>query len=92
MYDSVVSITHTYPGYLFSVSAPANARPDAAAAHAGHDTLVALYPSQKPALDTLLAAELSGIPNGAPKAEGIQDASPRESRYMHEPAMAPLPP
>src|SRR6266699_3116929 len=42
IYDAVVSITRDAPPYLFSVPAPSSARPDAAAAKAGHDILVVL--------------------------------------------------
>ena len=72
IYDAVVSITRDATPYLFSVSAPSGARPDAAAAQAGHDTLVALYPKMKTALDQLLAGELAAIPDGAGKQQGIQ--------------------
>jgi hypothetical protein len=72
MYDSVVSITRDAPPYLFSVPAPRGARPDAAAAVAGHDTLIALYPKMKAALDQQLANELTMIPDGASKQQGIQ--------------------
>jgi hypothetical protein len=72
IYDAVVSITRDAPPYLFSVSAPSSARPDAAAAQAGHDTLVALYPKWKAPLDQQLASELAAIPNGAAKQQGIQ--------------------
>ncbi len=76
MYDSVVSITKDGPAYLFSVSAPRGARVDAAAAEAGHDTLVALYPNLNPKLkadvDALLASELAAIPDGASRQQGIQ--------------------
>src|SRR5690349_16531675 len=51
-YDAVTSITHHDPSYLFSVPAPADARPDAAADQAAHDVLTALYPSMKTGLDT----------------------------------------
>ena len=71
MYDAVVSITHSNAPYLFALNAPAGARPDAAAAEAGHDTLAALYPSVKGALDQQLAGELAAIPNGAGKQQGI---------------------
>src|SRR2546429_5555440 len=63
IYDAVVSITRDATPYLFSVSAPSGVRPDAAAAQAGHDTLVALYPKMKTALDQLLAGELAAIPD-----------------------------
>src|SRR5260221_13277634 len=72
IYDAVVSITRDAPAYLFSVSAPSNARADAAAATAGHDTLVALYPKWKAALDQQLASELAAIPDGAGKQGGSQ--------------------
>ncbi len=76
IYDSVVSITKDGPSYLFSVPAPRGARVDAAAAQAGHDTLVALYPNLtsklSAALDQTLAGELAAIPDGAAKQRGIQ--------------------
>ncbi len=72
IYDAIVSITRDAPAYLFSVPAPRKARPDAAAATAGHDTLVALYPKWKVALDQQLADELATIPDGAGKQQGIQ--------------------
>src|SRR5712691_651856 len=72
IYDAVVSITRDAPPYLFSVPAPSSARADAAAAQAGHDALVALYPKWKAALDQQLASELATIPNGAGKQQGIQ--------------------
>ncbi len=76
IYDSVVSITKDAPPYLFSVPASRGARVDAAAAEAGHDTLVALYPSLnsklKPGVDQLLADELAAIPDGASKQRGIR--------------------
>src|SRR3989440_4007773 len=71
IYDAVVSITRDASPYLFSVPAPSTARADAAAAQAGHDTLVALYPKWKAALDQQLASELAAIPNGAGKQQGI---------------------
>src|SRR2546429_6424957 len=67
IYDAIVSITRDAPPYVISVSAPSGARADAAAAVAGHDTLVPLYPKMKPALDHLLASELATIPDGAGK-------------------------
>ena len=72
IYDAVVSITRDAPPYLYSVNAPSTARPDAAAAEAGHDTLVALYPKWKAALDQQLASELAAIPNGVGKQQGSQ--------------------
>jgi membrane-associated phospholipid phosphatase len=71
-YDAVTSITHPARPYLFSVPAPGGARPDAAADQAAHDTLTALYPSQKSGLDQMLASELAVIPNGQGKQQGIK--------------------
>src|SRR3984893_13397675 len=71
-YDSVVSITHSGSPYLFSINAPSGARADAAAAEAGHDTLVALYPSTKATLDQQLATELAAIPDGNAKRQGVE--------------------
>ena len=71
MYNAIVAITHSNPPYRSSLSAPSGARPDAAAAQAGHDMLAALYPSLKAALDQQLAAELVAIPDGTAKQQGI---------------------
>src|SRR6266404_6031972 len=72
VYDAVVSITHVGQPYLFSLPAPADARPDAAADQAAHDVLTALYPSMKTGLDTMLAAELALIPGGPGKHDGTR--------------------
>jgi membrane-associated phospholipid phosphatase len=70
-YDAVISVTHAARPYLFSVPAPRGARPDAAADQAAHDVLTALYPSQKPALDQMLATELAAIPASQGKQDGL---------------------
>jgi membrane-associated phospholipid phosphatase len=72
IYDSVVSITRHDPAYLVSVHAPRSARVDAAAAEAGHDTLVALYPQMTAILDQQLAQELAAIHDARGKSQGIQ--------------------
>src|ERR1700730_10132659 len=76
IYDSVVSITKDAPAYLFSVSGPRGARVDAAAAEAGHDVLVALYPNLnsnlRGSVDQFLANELIAIPDGNAKQRGIK--------------------
>ena len=71
-YDSIVSITRNAPPYVYSLNAPTGALPDAAAATAGHDTLVALYPTMKTELDQRLTRELAMFPDGADKQQGIQ--------------------
>jgi membrane-associated phospholipid phosphatase len=70
-YDAVTSITRQDPPYLFSVPAPRDARPDAAADQAAHDVLTALYPSMKTGLDSMLLGELAVIPDGQGKRDGI---------------------
>ena len=70
IYDAVVSITGRGEPYLFALNAPSRARADVAAAEAGHDVLLALYPSWKGALDQQLANELATIPDGTGKAQG----------------------
>ncbi len=72
IYDAVVSITRDASPYLFSVPAPSTARANAAASQAGHDTLMALYPKWKAAIDQQLASGLATIPDGAGKQQGIQ--------------------
>jgi hypothetical protein len=44
---------------------------EAAIAQAAHDTLTAVFPSQRTSFDELLATGLRGIPEGQPKASGI---------------------
>ena len=61
-YDAVNSITHRDRPYLFSLRAPHDARPDAAADQAAHDVLAALYPSMRGELGTVLRTELAKIP------------------------------
>src|SRR4051794_8539802 len=60
-YDAVNSITHHDRSYLFSVRAPRDARPDAAADQAAHDVLTALYPNMRGELGTVLRTELAKI-------------------------------
>jgi membrane-associated phospholipid phosphatase len=58
-YDAVNSITHHDRSYLFSVRAPRDARPDAAADQAAHDVLTALYPNMRGELGAVLHTELA---------------------------------
>jgi len=71
-YDAVNSITRHDRPYLFSVRAPRDARPDAAADQAAHDVLAALYPSMRGELGGLLHAELAKIPGGPGRNDGTQ--------------------
>jgi membrane-associated phospholipid phosphatase len=75
IYDAVVSITRADQPYAFSVEAPRSARPDAAAAQAAHDTLLALFPSFAPELNQLLSTQLAQIPDSPAKQKGIDAGS-----------------
>ena len=70
-YDAVVAITGSGPAYRSTLTAPAGARPDAAADQAAHDVLAALYPGKLSDLDSQLTGELAAIPDGQPKQDGI---------------------
>ena len=72
IYDAVVSITRNSHPFLVSVDAPGGARPDAAAASAGHAVLASLYPTMTPALDQQLADELAVMPAGRATEQGIE--------------------
>jgi membrane-associated phospholipid phosphatase len=82
IYDAVVSITRNGRPFLVSVDAPGGARPDAAAAAAGHATLAALYPTLKPELDQLLADQLALIPDGRARHQGIEVGDEVASRLL----------
>jgi hypothetical protein len=69
-YDAVVAITGSGPAYRSTLTAPAGARPDAAADQAAHDVLAALYPGTLSDLHSQLTGELAAIPDGQPKQEG----------------------
>ena len=71
IFDAVNAITGGYQSYTDLGSAPADTSLDAAIAQAAHDTLVALYPSQRARLDALLTADLGQMPDGQAQANGI---------------------
>ena len=72
IYDAVVAITRNAPPVLVTVNAPRGARADAAAAAAGHATLIALYPTMKNSLDQQFLTDLAPIPNTKAKEQGIR--------------------
>jgi hypothetical protein len=71
IFDAVNAIVGRYQPYtsVAPVSAPTSM--NAAIAQAAHDTLTAVFPSQRTSFDELLAAELRGIPDGDAKTSGI---------------------
>jgi hypothetical protein len=71
IFDAVNGIGQTYSPYAVTVPAPDGASPEAAAAAAGYNVLVALYPTRQATFDTLYTAQLAAIANGDPKTIGI---------------------
>ena len=70
MHDAIQAIQRRYDTYLPQPGASSRASVEAAALQAAHDTLVALFPDQQPALDQLLVLDLALLPDVG-KAEGI---------------------
>ncbi|MFG0284529.1 MAG: GC-type dockerin domain-anchored protein [Phycisphaerales bacterium JB039] len=71
VYDAVNGIGGRYLPYRVETAPPAHASREAAVAQAAHDTLVALFPTQAAAVDTLLDASLSAIPAGPGRDAGV---------------------
>ena len=71
VFEAVNAITHDYKPYLGTLSAPASASVEAAAASAAHDVLKNYLAANAAALDTALANSLAAIPNGPAKTAGI---------------------
>ncbi|HEX8076692.1 MAG TPA: vanadium-dependent haloperoxidase [Chthoniobacterales bacterium] len=72
IYDAVNAIEgYPFEPYAVSPNVALPASPDAAAAAAAHDVLVALFPAQQANLDAKYAASLGTIPDGAAKTNGI---------------------
>lgn len=72
MHDAIQAIQRRYETYLPQQPASKTASVEAAAAQAAHDTMCALYPSQKADITSKLAYDLAQIKDGASKAEGIE--------------------
>jgi hypothetical protein len=72
IYDAVDSITRSDRPYLFSVEAPEGASAEAAAAQAGHDALLALYPGMRSLIDGELATLLAAVPEGPARRAGVR--------------------
>jgi hypothetical protein len=72
VFDAVNAIVGGYQSYTGLDPAPYGASVKAAVARAAHDTLVALFPSQTKRFDALLADDLSYIPAGISKENGIE--------------------
>lgn len=71
MFDAVNAIQRRYTPYHVDLQASAGASAEAAAAKAGRDVLVAVFPAQAAAYDTVLAGQLKGIPPGLAR-QGVE--------------------
>ena len=71
VHDAINAIEPHHETYRFQVEASPSASKDAAVASAAHGVLVALVPSQKAALDGVLAKSLANISDERSKADGI---------------------
>ena len=71
IHDALNAIDRRYTPYALGMQADPNASPEAAVAAAAHDVLVHEIPAQQASLDAKYAASLAGIPDGAPKTDGI---------------------
>ena len=71
MFEAVNTVEGRYVPYRLKLTADRTTSKEAAAASAGHDVLLALYPDQQSSLDATLATMLAGIADGEPKAKGI---------------------
>ena len=71
MFEAVNAPERRYAPYKLNLTADRNTSKEAAAASAGYDVLLSLYPDKKADLDVILANALAGVSDGEPKAKGI---------------------
>ncbi len=71
MFEAVNAIAHRYQSYAGVEPVSHAASMDAAVAQAAHDTLSALFPSQKPGFDQQLALDLSTVQGAHNRESGI---------------------
>lgn len=71
IFDVVNAITGGYQSYTGIPRVLAGTSMNAAIAQTAHDTLVALFPSQRTTFDAFAADDLSRIPDGLGKVNGI---------------------
>jgi hypothetical protein len=72
MFEAVNAIDKRYAPYKLNLVADRAASREAAAASAGYDVLLTLYPDRKSDLDATLAASLAGIAESEAKSKGIE--------------------
>ncbi|MGH7216135.1 MAG: vanadium-dependent haloperoxidase [Nitrospiraceae bacterium] len=71
VFEVVNSIEGDYKSYVGLPRAKLGTSLQAGVAHAAHDTLVSLFPSQAASFDTILKEEMGEIPEGQLKTNGI---------------------
>jgi hypothetical protein len=71
MFEALNAIDRRYQPYRLSLVADRNTSREVAAATAGHDVLVALYPGQRAATDALLERQLAAVSDGPPRERGL---------------------
>jgi hypothetical protein len=69
--NAVNAVDHTHKPGQGQPDAPRGASARAAAAAAGHDTLVVLYPDQRAALDSRLTGDLAALPQNDSTRQGV---------------------
>ena len=72
MFEALNAIDRRYTPYRVQVSPATGTSREVAAAAAAHFTLVRLYPDQAKDFESLYQTSLAAVPDGAPKANGIQ--------------------
>jgi hypothetical protein len=95
VFDAVNAIVGGYQGYTGLRPAPVGTSLEAAIAQAAHDTLAALFPSQRDDFEGLLGEDLREIREGPGKANGIKlgraAAAAMLARRQHDGADHPEP-
>jgi PAP2 superfamily len=72
MFEAVNAIERRYTPYKLTLSADRSTSKEAAAAAAGHDILLSIYPDQKSDLDAALTASLAAVADAESKTAGIE--------------------
>ena len=71
VFEAVNSITHDYQPYLGTITAPADASPEAAAVEAAYLVLSTYFPASQATLEADRTNSLASIPDGQAKTDGI---------------------
>ena len=72
VFEAVNAIERRYAPYKLNLTAERSVSKEAAAAAAAHGVLLVFHPERQAALDSALTASLAAIPDGDPKAKGIE--------------------